>query len=75
VFNFSNCNYKGYRIGVQEGEYKVLLASDINGFNTKAKSYKTDKVASHGMADSLELSIGRLSGVMLKSIRNETKLT
>jgi len=70
VFNFSNCEYKGYKIGVQKGEYKTLLYSDTKSWNAKEKLFKTKAIASHDMADSLSLDIQPLSAVILLKIDN-----
>ncbi len=66
IFNFSGKDFPAYRLGVDEGEYKLLISSDeikFGGFgNTKKKTYITAKKYAHGRDNSMLINLPKLSG-------------
>jgi len=68
VFNFSNLTYEHYLIGLEKGEYKVVLSSDVGGFKNGGEIIKTQIKSSHNMPHSLELKIEPLSAIIFEKI-------
>ncbi|MBR1967950.1 MAG: 1,4-alpha-glucan branching protein GlgB [Clostridia bacterium] len=66
IFNFSGKDFPAYRLGVDKGEYRLLISSDeikFGGFgNTRKKAYKTAKKYAHGRENSLLINLPKLSG-------------
>jgi 1,4-alpha-glucan branching enzyme len=69
VINFSGCDYKDYRLGVDKGEYTVLICTDEKKFGGRGimtkKTFVTDKETAHGKPDSIKITLPRLSGIYL----------
>ncbi|MCL2061377.1 MAG: 1,4-alpha-glucan branching protein GlgB [Firmicutes bacterium] len=65
VLNFANAEWKGYTFGAAAGSYETVLYSDVSGWNTQKKTYKTKNIQSHGMSDSITLDIAPLSGIYM----------
>ncbi len=66
VINFSPCEYKNYRIGVNKGTYEVKLSSDLDGWSTESKKYRAERESAHGFTHSIVMDIKPMSGVYLK---------
>ena len=67
LINFSGNNYFRYRLGLDEGVYKIILNSDFkrfggNGIITK-KHFKTSKKYAHGKNQSIVLNIPKFTGL------------
>ena len=69
LVNFSGIDHKKYRIGAEQGEYKIILCSDDKKFGGKGlltkKTIKSAKKKSHGMENSLCLHLPALSVLYL----------
>ena len=67
IVNFSGNDYMGYRLGVSEGEYKLILNSDQKSFAGRGvitKSvYKTTKNCAHGKENSIKINLPRFTGL------------
>ncbi len=67
VINFSGCDYHNYRLGVDKGEYRVVLCTDDKKFGGKGllkrKVFKSAKKSAHGRGDSILITLPRLSGI------------
>ncbi len=72
IINFSGNDYKNYRLGVDKGEYKIILCSDskIYGGSGKARKsvYKTVKKYAHGRENSITINLPKFSGIYFKKI-------
>ncbi len=66
VFNFSGKDFPVYRLGVGEGEYKLLISSDEVRYGgsgvVKRKIYKSAKKYAHGKDRSILIKLPKLSG-------------
>ena len=73
IFNFSGKDFPVYRLGVNEGEYKLLISSDEVRFGgtgvVKKKTYKTRKKYAHGKDRSILIKLPKLSGSYFVKIR------
>ena len=72
IMNFSGNEYRKYRLGVDKGEYTVLINSDDkkfggNGTLTK-KKFKTVKKTAHGKENSIMITLPPFSGIYFKKI-------
>lgn len=72
VINFSGNDYVNYRLGVDKGEYKLLLNSDSTryggrGFLRKG-SFKTAKKAAHSREYSTLIDLPKFSCLYLKKV-------
>lgn len=77
ISNFTPVIRENYRFGVNAaGEYRVVLNSDemryMGNENTLSGSLKTEKVASHGRAHSLNLTVPPLATVYLYLAATDT---
>ncbi|MCQ2399425.1 MAG: 1,4-alpha-glucan branching enzyme, partial [Clostridia bacterium] len=65
VVNFSGLDFPKYRLGLPEGEYRIVLDSDSVKFGGKGtitkKTYKTAKKSSHGVSTSIQFKLPRLT--------------
>ena len=70
VINFSGYDFTEYRLGVNEGEYSILLNSDDIKFGGqgrfKKKTLKTAKKTAHGKDYSVGLRLPPFTGIYLK---------
>ena len=66
IFNFSGNDYLGYRLGLDQGEYELLLSSDYNEFGgtglLKKGKYKTVNKFAHLKDYSIMLDLPKFSG-------------
>ena len=72
IINFSGNEYRKYRLGLDGGEYKVLINSDDkkfggNGVLTK-KTYKTTKKSAHGKENSISFTLPRFTGIYFEKV-------
>ena len=74
IFNFSGNDYKGYRLGVQKGDYKVLLNSDSTKYGGRGfanqGAYRTAKKSAHGSDYSICINLPRFTGMYLVKTEN-----
>ena len=67
VMNFSGNDYYKYRIGVDKGEYKVLLCTDDKKFGGsgtfKGRTFKSVRKTAHGKANSICITLPKFTGV------------
>lgn len=67
IMNFSGCDFPKYRVGVDKGEYKVLISTDEKRYGGAGKvvkkTYKTAKKTAHGKENSILISLPKLTGV------------
>ncbi len=72
VLNFSGLDYKTYRLGIPQGNYKVVLNTDGKRFGGEGKKikryYKAQKISSHGKEYSICVEIPRLTCIYLKKL-------
>ena len=73
ILNFSGLDFPKYRLGLPEGEYKMILNSDALRFGGKGavrkSTYKTAKKCSHGREHSILLKLPRLTCMYLEKIK------
>ncbi len=69
VINFSGNDYYKYRLGVPEGNYKIILNTDDVRFGgngiIKEKNLKTSKKTAHGRSHSVLMRIPKFSGIYM----------
>ncbi len=72
IMNFSGKDYNCYRLGVEEGKYKIILCSDDRRFGgegrVRKKTFKTSKKPSHIYGNSISLKLPRFTALYLKKI-------
>ncbi len=72
IINFSGVDLSGYRLGINEGEYKLVLNTDgkrFGGAGRRVKrKYKTKLVSSHGKEFSICVDVPRLTCLYLKKL-------
>ena len=72
LVNFSGSDFYGYKLGVEEGKYKVIFNSDDEryggGGTVKKTTYHTAKSYSHGKEYSIEFDLPKMTCVYLKKI-------
>jgi 1,4-alpha-glucan branching enzyme len=72
MINFSGSDYKGYKLGLPKGKYKVVFNSDSvryggsGSFNKRI--FHTKKSYSHGKEHSIEFDLPKLTCVYLEKI-------
>ena len=73
VINFSGNEYKKYRLGVEKGEYAVLLNSDdrrFGGSGSMAKrQYKSAKRVAHNRPNSIMFDMSKFSAIYFYKIK------
>ena len=73
IINFSGVDIHGYGIGIEEGEYSVVLNTDSRAFGgegkIRKKIYKSRKQPSYGKENSIFVDIPRLSCIYLKKLK------
>ncbi len=67
IANFSGNDYYNYRLGLEEGGYKVLLCSDDKKYGgsgkLKGRTFRTVKKSAHGKENSIKFNLPRLSAI------------
>jgi len=75
IINFSGKDYDNYYLGVDKGEYKLVLNSDqvTFGGNGKIKKtiYKTVKKVSHGKKNSIKIKLPKLTALYFEKSKGE----
>ena len=73
VINFSGLDFTKYRLGVPEGEYKLLLNSDSAKFGgrglVKKTAYKSVKRFAHGSNTSIQFGLPKLTCLYFEKIK------
>jgi 1,4-alpha-glucan branching enzyme len=65
IVNFSDCEYRGYRFGADEGTYTQALVSSRSGWGKGRKRLTAQKIPSHGKEFSIVIDIPPMSGIYL----------
>lgn len=72
IINFSGNLYRKYRLGVEKGEYRLILNSDekkYGGSGTlKGKTFRTVKRKAHGRNDSISFDLPKFTGLYFEKI-------
>lgn len=67
IFNFSGKDYNKYRLGLDEGNYKIVFNTDWKRFGGKGiinkNKYKTTGKGAHGNKNSITINLPRLSAL------------
>ncbi len=67
IVNFSGNNYYNYRLGLDKGEYKLVLNSDAKKYGglglTKGKTFRTVKRKAHGQLNSIKFNLSKFSAL------------
>ena len=67
IFNFSGNDYYNYRLGVEKGEYRLVLNSDSKKYGgrgvLKGRTFKTVKRQAHSKENSIRFNLPALSGI------------
>ena len=69
IMNFSGYTFNDYRLGVDKGEYKILLCSDDKKFGGQGrvhkKTLKSKKAFAHGKDNSIMITLPSFSGMYI----------
>lgn len=65
VINFAPVEHANYRFGAPAGEYEEILTTQLFKWEQSGKKHKTDKIASHGKDDSIELDVPPMGAMLL----------
>lgn len=69
IINFSGNDYKSYRLGLEKGDYKVLLNTDSTRYGgrgiLKKGEFITANKPAHGRSCSIKLNLPRFSAIYL----------
>ncbi|MBQ7339974.1 MAG: 1,4-alpha-glucan branching protein GlgB [Clostridia bacterium] len=72
IINFSGNDYYNYRLGVNKGEYKVILNSDAKTFGgrgvLKGKTFRTVKRYAHGKETSIRFNLPAFTGIYFEKV-------
>lgn len=72
IINFSGNLYRKYRLGVEKGEYRLILNTDekkYGGSGTlKGKTFRTVKRKAHGRNDSISFDLPKFTGLYFEKI-------
>ena len=67
VINMSGKDFPSYRLGVEKGEYSIILNTDAKKFGGRGlvtkKTYRTAKKYAHGMNDSINFKLPKLTAI------------
>ncbi len=67
IINFSGNDYYDYRLGVEKGEYKLLINSDGKKYGGrgmfKGKTFKSVKKCAHGKRNSIKFNLPAFTGI------------
>ncbi len=73
IGNFSGCDYPIYRLGLEQGTYKIIMSTDDKRFGGSGKIIRktltTTKNRAHGKNYSILLKIPKLTGLYLTKIK------
>ena len=65
ILNFSGNDYKGYSVGCEKGEYKLIISSDEQEFGGSGKiktAYRARKEKAHSKEYSIKIDLPKFSG-------------
>ncbi len=69
IINFSGNDYTKYRLGLDKGEYSIILNTDDKKYGgkgtLKGKTFKTTKKMAHAKANSIMFTLPRFTGIYL----------
>ena len=73
IINFSGNDYFNYRLGVDKGEYKIVLCSDDKkfggrGLNTVKTIKSCSRHGAHGKKNSIKFNLPAFSGLYIKKL-------
>ena len=72
LINFSGSDFKGYRLGLEQGKYKLIFNSDAERYGgsgmMRKTIFNTEKTYSHGKEHSMQFDLPKLTCVYLKKI-------
>ena len=72
LINFSGSDFKGYRLGLEKGKYRLIFNSDAEryggGGTMRKMVFNTEKTYSHGKEYSIQFDLPKLTCVYLKKI-------
>ena len=72
LLNFAGCDYPKYRLGIENGKYKVVFSTDNVKFGGEGKLtkniYTSKKVPMHGKNNSICIDLPRLSCLYIEKI-------
>ncbi len=74
LINFSGIHFERYRLGLPEGEYKIILNSDAIKYGgngcIKKSTYKTNKkLGAHGRKNSIQIKLPRFTCLYLEKVK------
>ncbi len=74
IINFSGNDYYNYRLGVEKGEYKLLINSDAKKYGgrgiLKGRTFKSVKKTAHGKDNSIKFNLPAFSGIYFIKLDN-----
>ena len=74
IINFSGNDYYNYRLGVEKGEYKLLISSDAKKYGgrgiLKGRTFKSVKKSAHGKDNSIRFNLPAFSGIYFIKLDN-----
>lgn len=74
LLNFTPVEYDAFRIGVDEGMYRVMFTTDEVPYRMKTYRYiQSEPIPSHGYQDSITVPIPGLTGLILKKRKTRKK--
>ena len=72
IINFSGNIYRKYRLGVEKGEYRLILNTDEKKYGgngtLKGKTFRTVKRKAHGRNDSISFDLPKFTGLYFEKI-------
>ena len=72
IINFSGNLYRKYRLGVEKGEYRLILNTDEKKYGgngtLKGKTFRTVKRKAHGRNDSISFDLPKFTGLYFEKI-------
>ncbi len=67
IINFSGRDFPLYRLGVEKGEYSMILNTDVKKYggsgNIRKKTYKTTNIGAHGKPNSITLKLPKFTAL------------
>ncbi len=67
IMNFSGNDYNNYRLGVEKGEYSLLLSTDAKKFGgngtLKGRTFRSVRKTAHGKKNSIRFSLPKFSAI------------
>ena len=73
ILNFSGSDYKGYKLGLPKGKYKVIFNTDLVRYGGRGvfnkRIFNTKQSYSHGKESSISFDIPKMTCVYLEKIK------